>query len=324
MEKHMSTRSGVILGRLAVVAMLVLAACTSNGNGASSADAGSNSTSGPTPTSLGHIVWGYWDDDDNLHVFTANADGTNIQTLLPRLGWVGAPKWSPDGQRLALYVGGSGLAEADQADDVLVTGGIVNADGTGFHAFDSPDRTLNIACFEWSPDGDRLACEGFDDSDPARDGLYTVSATDGGDLRSVTTGHRVALCGYSPDGARIAYLQDDRHLTVVDIDGTNKRRLTDTTFGPGCDWSPDGRAILAVSDGSLIAVGLDGTETQIPVVGDTVSSYGPAYSPEGSSIIFMASTEGELYDIYTMRLDGSEPVQITDTPQEEDFADWGP
>jgi Tol biopolymer transport system component len=285
----------------------------------------SNSPSGPEPTAQGQIVWGYWDDEDNLHMSTANADGTNIQPLLPRLGWVGAPNWSPNGQRLALYVGGSGLAEADQGDDVLVTGGIVNADGTGFHAFASPDQTLNLACFQWSPDGDRLACEGFDDSDPSRDRLYTVRATDGGDLRAVTTGHRVGMCGYSPDGSRIAYLQDDRHPTVVNIDGTGKRRITDSAFfDGGCDWSPDGGTIIAASDGSLIAVGLDGTETQIPVPGDTVSSHRPAFSPDGASIIFMANTEGEQYDIYTMHLDGSEPVQITDTPQEEDFADWGP
>ena len=133
------------------------------------------------------------------------------------------------------------------------------------------------------------------------------------------------MCGYSPDGSQIAYLQDYRHLTVVNVDGTSKRRITDSSFiDEGCDWSPDGRTIITASDGSLVAVGLDGTETQIPVSGDTVSSYAPAFSPDGSSIIFMANTDGEPHDIYTMRLDGSEPVQITDTPQEEDFADWGP
>jgi WD40 repeat protein len=320
----MSTRSGVILGRLAVVATLIWTGCSSRGDGVSSTDAGHNSPSGPEPTAQGHIVWGYWDDEDNLHMSTANADGTNIQPLLPRLGWVGAPTWSPNGQRLTLYVGGSGLAEADQPDDVLVTGGIVNADGTGFHAFDSPDRTLNLACSEWSPDGDRLACEGFDDSDPSRDGLYTVRATDGGDVQAVTTGHRVGMCGYSPEGSRFAYLQDYRYLTVVNVDGTGRRRLSDSTFEGGCDWAPDGRSIIAGADGTIIAVGLDGTETEIPVSGDTVYSYSPAFSPDGSSIIFMANTEGEPHDIYTMRLDGSAPVQITDTPQEEDFADWGP
>jgi Tol biopolymer transport system component len=318
-------RSGVVLAGLAIVAMLVSADCSSSGadttTGAASRTASTSSV--PSP-STGHIVWGYWDDEDNLHMSTANADGTNIQPLLPRLGWVGAPNWSPNGQRLALYVGGTGLPEADQSGDVLVTGGLVNADGTGFHAFDSPDRTLNMACSEWSPDGDRLACEGFDDSDPSRDGLYTVRATDGGDLRSVTTGHRVGMCGYSPDGSQIAYLQDYRYLTVVNVDGTGKRRITDSIFDGGCDWSPDRRTIIAAADGSLVAVGLDGTETEIPVSGDTVSSYAPAFSPDGASIIFMASTFGELYDIYTMRLDGSAPVQITDTPQEEDFADWGP
>jgi Tol biopolymer transport system component len=318
-------RSGLVLVGLAIVAMVVSADCSSSGADTTTGAASSTAPTSPVPSpSKGHIVWGYWDDEDNLHMSTANADGTNIQPLLPRLGWVGAPNWSPNGQRLALYVGGSGLAEADQPDDVLVTGGLVNADGTGFHAFDSPDQTLNLACSEWSPDGDRLACEGFDDSDPSRDGLYTVRATDGGDLRSVTRGHRVGMCGYSPDGSRFAYLQDYRHLTVVNVDGAGERRLSDSTFEGGCDWAPDGRSIIAGADGALIAVGLDGTETQIPVSGDTVYSYSPAFSPDGSSIIFMANTEGEPHDIYTMRLDGSAPVLITDTPQEEDFADWGP
>jgi WD40 repeat protein len=321
----MSMRCGAILGRLAVVATLISAGCSSNGADVNTGPASSiTSTSPSVSTSRGHIVWGYWDDEDNLHMSTANAEGTNIRPLLPRLGWVGAPNWSPDGQRLALYVGGSGLP--GQTDDVLVTGGLVNADGTGFRSFESPDRTLNLACFEWSPDGDRLACEGFDEADPSRDGLYTVRATDGGDVRSVTTGHRVGICSYSPDGSQIAYLQDNRHLTVINVDGTRKRRLTDTTFEGGCDWSPDGRSIIAGAGGTLLEVGLDGTETEIPVSGDTVYSYSPACSPDGSSIIFMANTDtsGELHDVYTMRLDGSEPVQITDTPQEEDFAEWGP
>ena len=248
-------------------------------------------------------------------MFTANANGTNIRPLLADLGWLGAPNWSPDGQQLAVYVAPT---------DGLVTGGLVNPDGTGFHAFNSPDRTLQLACFEWSPEGDRLACEGFDETDPARDGLYTVRATDGGDLRPVTTHHRVGLCGYSPDGSRIAYLQEDQQLTVVNVDGTGKRRISDTMFGLGCDWSPDGRTILAASDGSLFLVGLDGTTNELPVHGGLTNSYGPAFSPDGSSIIFMAAMDGEPFDIYTMRLDGSDLVQITDTPEEEDFADWGP
>jgi WD40 repeat protein len=309
----MSMRSRPTLELLVVVAMLVSAGCSSNGNGGASVGAASTSPLTATPTRHGHIVWGRWDAEENLHMSTANADGTNIQPLLPHIGWLGAPNWSPDGRKLAVYV---------SPPDGLVTGGLVNADGTGFHAFDSPDRTLNVACFEWSPDGDRLACEGFDEDKPWRDGLYTVRSGDGGDLRSVTTRQRVALCGYSPDGSRIAYLEGDQYLTTVNVDGTGRRRVTDRAFDLGCDWSPDGR-ILAASAGSLYLIGLDGTTSEIPVPGETVNSYGPAFSPDGSSIIFLANTEGELFDVYTMRLDGSEPIQVTDTLGEEDFADWG-
>lgn len=316
-------RSATPLLRLACVAMLASTGCSSNGDEGAPTSATSDAPSASSRPQ-GHLVWGYWDAEDNLHMSTANADGTNTRPLLPDLGWLGAPNWSPDGQQLALYVVGSGSAPTpSHPNDGRVTGGLVNADGTGFHAFESPDPTLNAACFEWSPDGDRLACEGFDDTHPARDGLYTVRAMDGRDLQPVTTHHRVGLCSYSPDGSRIAYLEDDQSLTVVNVDGTGKLRISDMTFGPGCDWSPDGRTILAASDGSLWLIGLDGTTTEIPVQGGLSNSYGPAFSPDGSHIVFMAATDGELFDVYTMRLDGSELDQITDTPEEEDYAEWG-
>jgi Tol biopolymer transport system component len=298
---------------IGVVAVMMLGStgCSTSNNAEVPGSAGTGVSASSAP---GQIAWGHWDADENLHMFTANPDGSDSRPLLTGRGSFGAPNWSPDGKTLALYVAHK---------DGSVTSGLVNADGTGFLGFDPPDRTLSLACFEWSPDGDRLACEGFDQPDPARFGLYTVRAKDGRDLQPVTKGHRVGLCGYSPDGSRIAYLEDDRYLTVVNVDGTGRRRITDTPFGLGCDWSPDGRGIVAASEGSLVLVGLHGTTTQIPLPRELIT-YGPAFSPDGSSVIFSAAPVGSVFDLYTMRVDGSELVQITHTPEEEDFADWGP
>lgn len=50
----------------------------------------------------------------------------------------------------------------------------------------------------WAPEG-RLACEGWDDSDPSRAGIYTVRASDGSDPRRLTR-QRDIPCEYSPMG----------------------------------------------------------------------------------------------------------------------------
>lgn len=49
------------------------------------------------------------------------------------------------------------------------------------------DRTLQAGCFVWSPDDGTLACQARDDKHSGRNGVYTLSATDGIDLKRLTT-----------------------------------------------------------------------------------------------------------------------------------------
>jgi Tol biopolymer transport system component len=292
------------------------AACgTSQSGAATTARRGSPSDSAST-SATGHIVYGRF-DPEGVALFTANADGTGTMPLLPGSG-AEQPHWSPDGTKLAI----AGF-------DRVVVGGVVNADGTGYHLFDSPDATLNLACVVWSPDSTRLACEGFDEAHPTRNGVYTVRATDGGDLQRVTT-HRDIPCAYSPDGSRLGLIRtnpgDEEHseLLVVAVDGTSERRLVTKKVGLACDWSPDGQTILTERNGSLLLVNLNGRVTEIPdeAPGSSVATRA-AFSPNGSSIIFSLDL-GDQLDIYTMRVDGSDLVQITDSPADEEFGDWGP
>jgi Tol biopolymer transport system component len=75
-----------------------------------------------------------------------------------------------------------------------------------------------------------------------------------------------------------------------------------------------------------VLIDLVGKVTQLPRPGGIVNTYAPAFSPDGSSIVFSGTTEpGAAFDIYTMGPDGSDLVEITDTPNaKEVFADWGP
>lgn len=96
--------------------------------------------------------------------FTANPDGTNASLVVPNTS---GPDFSPDGNRLAVPY---------QLDDGRIGCATVNADGTGYTPFPIGDPTLNTGCGtgSWSPDGQRLARETLDDSNPARNGIYII------------------------------------------------------------------------------------------------------------------------------------------------------
>ena len=207
-------------------------------------------------------------------------------------------------------------------------------DGSGYMRLASPDPTLKLGCFAWSPDASRLACEGWDDSDAARNGIYTVRASDGGGLTRVTTstgGDHDVIGDYSPDGRQIVFLRDnlvdEQHntLMVVNVDGSDPRVLTDRKVGLASRWSPDGKMILTESDGSLLLVPLDGgqpTPIRIDAYSAMKATRG-AWSLDGTWIVFSRVTStGE--DISIMRNDGTNLHQVTDTPgQDEEFGEWG-
>ena len=138
----------------------------------------------------------------------------------------------------------------------LLVGGTVGVDGSGYRLFATTDPSLNLVCGVWAPRG-RLACEGWDDGDSSRAGIYTVRASDGTDAQRLTR-QRDIPCEYSPDGTQLAFVRtvaDDGRgtLMVMDAAGGEARDLLDDVVLTGipCDWSPDGSSILASSAGAL-------------------------------------------------------------------------
>ena len=79
---------------------------------------------------------------------------------------------------------------------------------SGYAPFPINDPTLNIGCGtgSWSPDGARLALETWDDSNPARNDVDTISSAGSGGLTRITSnplgGHDVPG-SYSPEGKPI-------------------------------------------------------------------------------------------------------------------------
>jgi Tol biopolymer transport system component len=232
----------------------------------------------------------------------------------------------------------------------------VNPDGSGFTVLEVPElpRDMDLRCTAWSPDALRLLCYAVRfGGDPSLNGIYTIRAADGGGLTRLTVspfppegefGGGDIPGDYSPDGSRFVFMRAKpgadpvaRHqqgaLFVENTDGTGLRQLTPYGLANSHDnglahWSPDGSEILfASAQGSLFVVRPDGAGLRaIPLKtgGGFSFAFTPGWSPDGTRIIFslfLRPTGQE--DIYTARPDGRQVAQVTNTPDFEDFADWG-
>jgi WD40 repeat protein len=252
--------------------------------------------------------------------FVARVDGSREWSFAPGLQ-IDVRSISPDETRLAVVAAN---------DEGRIVGGTVKVDGTGLRLFEGPHPTLNMACGWWGPD--RIACEGWDDEDPLRSGIYTVRASDGGGLRRLTR-DRDYPCAYSPDGTRLAFIrvtedigtnEEAGNLLLVDADGGKPQVLLEGVgeSGMACDWSPDGTTILAGrSDGSIVLVSPGGEATPFVAAGIDGYAEGFRWSPDGSRFLFSMNLDGQ-FDVYTVGADGSDLRRITESHLDEFGEEW--
>jgi len=309
------------LSLVVLVTTVVLAACDGSPPAETDGEASATPSDSSGPAVQGHILYSRITGTDAAEFFVANPDGSDETPFAPGKAFE-ARNLSPDGSRLAL------VAEVGLGP---IVGGTVEVDGSGFRLFPHLDGSLNLACGVWASPR-RLACEGWDESDPSRKGIYTVRASDGRDLQRLTR-ERDVPCDYSPDGTQLAFVRTGANpqlgsLMVMDAEGGDADPLLNDVAlsGIACDWSPDGRSILvATRDGTMVTVSPSSSEVT-PVVGEGIDGFalGGTWSLDGSHILFSMTFQGDLWDVYVVAADGSNLTRITDTVDIEEGSIWLP
>jgi Tol biopolymer transport system component len=200
------------------------------------------------------------------------------------------------------------------------------------------------------------------EGDPSSRKTYTIEP-DGSNKTAILEGTESStemfyyvVWSYSPDGTKIALMRahftadltEEIQIYVVDADGTNLQRITDTNEVVNGQqvlnlwpvWSPDGKK-LAFSRGytenrqvgqdihlvghyAIYTANADGTNEQ-KLTDDDIQNDRPAWSPDGTKIAYSRTDFDRLEsDIFVMNADGSDKTNITNNGSTSYDESWSP
>jgi hypothetical protein len=321
----------------ALMVTTLAAACATSSSPSGTAQPPSSTSSTASAEGIpldGHIILGR----DTFYV--GNADGSSFQELSDPSTYCCIARISPDHTRI--------LSMPGTDETGAVRGGTLTLDGSEFELLPRPDETLNLVPQVWSPDGTRIAFEGWDESDPSRTGVYTARV-DGSDLVRVTTSpglpHDTPL-DYSPDGAQLLFYRAIRaepdfpidlggSLWVVNVDGSDAHELDTGDVRPWwqAHWSPDGSKILFATErlqptGALWTIKPDGSDlTKVFEDRDGGFAVYPVWSPDGSKIMFALNPTNDTFvhndnEIFAINADGTGLTLVVGGPGYKYILDW--
>jgi TolB protein len=222
-------------------------------------------------------------------LFLMKTDGSE-QTPLYRGS---SASWSPDSKRIVFHRSASGTGLPIKTDPGAATTDsdifVVNVD----NLLDGTEQPRNLT------NNGATAVDDDPDWSPA--------------------GEQIVFASEDPGEGRIALSAE---LYVMNADGTGVERLTDNNEEERSpDWSPDGErlAFSCNADGTpqgfeICVMNADGTG-RVQLTNNRLTELSPSWSPDGQRIAFQRpAADGLGFEIWSMKPDGSDQTQLTDTP----------
>jgi len=238
--------------------------------------------------------------DGSMQIYAMNADGSG-QT---RLTYSGAnddyPRWSPNGSKIVFQ------SDRDNPESGSFDIYLMNADGSGQTRLTTHPNDDSAAV--WSPDGSKIAFQS------ARNGVdyqvYVMNADGSGQVNISNTTANDTQPSWSPDGAKVALASDRDQagfssIYVMNTNGSNQTRLTFSGSGfrdEQPSWSPNGARLAFVS------------------TRDSALETWQETDDDGNVI-----TKSKLRvnkEVYVMNANGSNPLRLTNTFENDDSPSW--
>lgn len=259
-------------------------------------------------------------------LYLMNEDGTNQFRLTN--GDANMPCWSPDGKKIAFI----GMNKEKMKDEIYII------DANGENQIIVPTLNLDPTFgLSWAPDGKKLAFAAKDMRNKkdmgnkfinAQEDIYIINV-DGTNVKRITnTPGDESFPDWSPDGKEILFNYSPAHYTyevwIMNIEGTDRRRLLKNGFiGPG-SWSPDGKKILVALNQDIYVMDREGTNIKRLTYNKFVMGRF-CWSPDGKKIAYASNQDGKgNAEIYIMDADGTNHKRLTYNPATDWFPSWRP
>ena len=160
---------------------------------------------------------------------------------------------------------------------------------------------------EWSPDGKRIAFDGWTGS-PSSSRVFVVN-NDGTGLKDLGIG---IMPTFSPGGDQLAFTWSRRGMAIMNVDGTGREVIT--REGWGAQWSPNGRWIsygtYDSGSGAIAIVDIKTRERRLLLEGEHAMRYSRIdhnmeWSLDSSEIVFLGHLRNGKSEVAITAVDGS-------------------
>ena len=244
----------------------------------------------------------------------ADADGFNPQAVLSSLEPIGAPKWSPDGNKIA-YVSFESRKSTVIVQDLV----------TGQRKVVANFRGDNTAP-NWSPDGSKLVIS-LSKDDISQ--IYLIPSGGGEAIRLMQSNSIDSGATFTPDGKDIIFFSDRSggpQLYRVPATGGDAKRLTfEGSYNTTPRLSPDGKLVAFVNreGGRLRIAVLELATGQRTILTDGPLDDSPSFSPNGRTILYEDKSGGR-GKLGAVSADGRFKLKLSSQAGDVREPAWGP